>query len=59
MTILNFMTTFHNFDLRIETGWATRVVKPILKIRNVMLKPYETCLIRCKQITITWRTNEQ
>ena len=53
------MTTFHNFDLRIETGSATRVVKPILKIRNVMLKPYETCLIRCKQITITWRTNEQ
>ena len=28
------MATFHNFALRIETGWAPRVVKPILKIRN-------------------------
>ena len=30
------MTTFHNFALRIETGWAKRVVKSILKIRNVI-----------------------
>ena len=30
------MTTFHNFALRIETGWATKAVKSILKIRNVI-----------------------
>ena len=36
VTILLFMTTFHNFAFRIETGWAPRVVKPILKIRNVI-----------------------
>ena len=37
------MTTLHNFALRIRTGGASWV-----------LKPNETCLIRCKQITITW-----
>ena len=42
ITILHFMTTFHNFALRIRTGGASWV-----------LKPNETCLIRCKQITIT------
>ena len=34
--ILLYMTTFHNFAVRMETGWATRVVKPILKIINVI-----------------------
>ena len=29
------MTTFHNFALKTEAGWATRLVKPILKTRNV------------------------
>ena len=37
------MTTFHNFTLKINTGGARRE-----------LKPNGTCLIRCKQITITW-----
>ena len=30
-----FKTTFHNFAVEIETGWATRMVKSILKTRNV------------------------
>ena len=30
-----FITIFHNFALQIETGWAKRVVKPILETRNV------------------------
>ena len=41
ITILHFMSTFHNFALRIQTGGATGV-----------LKHNGTCLIRCKQITI-------
>ena len=28
------MTTFHNFDLKIETSWDKRVVNTILKTRN-------------------------
>ena len=35
MIVLNFTTAFHNFAIIIETGRATRVVKPILKITNV------------------------
>ena len=31
----NFMTTFHNFALNIETSWASRLVQPILETRNV------------------------
>ena len=38
ITILRFMTTFHNFILRIETDWATKVVKLILKIRNAIYR---------------------
>ena len=30
------MTTFHDFGLAIETGWGTKVAKPILKIRKVI-----------------------
>ena len=29
------MTTLHNFPLRVEIGWATRVVKHIMETRNV------------------------
>ena len=29
------MTTFHNYPLKLETGRSTRMVKPILKTRNV------------------------
>ena len=28
------MTTFDNDALRIETGWATKIVKSILKVKN-------------------------
>ena len=35
ITISYFKTTFHNFTVEIETGWATRMVKSILKTRNV------------------------
>ena len=31
ITILLFMSNFHNFAYKLKTGWATRVVKPILK----------------------------
>ena len=34
ITILLFMLTFHNFADKLKNGLATRVVKPILKIRN-------------------------
>ena len=37
---LQFMTTFHNFALKGETSWATRVIKPILKTRNVLMYVY-------------------
>ena len=30
-----FTTTFNNFPLKIETGRAARMVKPILKTRNI------------------------
>ena len=29
------MTALHNFAFRIEIGWTSMVVKPILKIRYV------------------------
>ena len=35
IAISHFTTTFHNFALKIETGGATRMFKPILKTRNV------------------------
>ena len=35
IAISYFTTTFHNFALRVETGWATRMVETILKTRNV------------------------
>ena len=28
------MTTFHNFVHKTETGWDTKMVKPILETRN-------------------------
>ena len=31
-TVLHFMTTFHNFILKIETSWAARLVWPLLWI---------------------------
>ena len=31
-TFLHFMTTFHNFILKIETSWAARLVQPLLWI---------------------------
>ena len=31
----NFMTTFHNILVKIETGWATKMVKHVTKSRNV------------------------
>ena len=31
-----FVIIFHDFALRIETGSAKEVVKPILRIRNVI-----------------------
>ena len=46
------MTTFHNFALRIETGWATRVVNRFWKLEMSLIdaKLNETCLIWNKQI---------
>ena len=35
ITVSHFRTNFHNFPLKIETGWATRMVKLTLKTRNV------------------------
>ena len=35
ITVSHFTTTFHNFALKIGTNGATRMVKPILKTRNV------------------------
>ena len=35
ITILHHMATFHNFALKIEVGWVAKVVKPILRTRNV------------------------
>ena len=35
ITISHFVTTLHKFALKIETGWVTRMVMPILKARNV------------------------
>ena len=34
-TFHNFMTTLHNFAIKIETGSATRLVYSILDTRNV------------------------
>ena len=34
LTLLLFVTTAHDFALKIETGWSTRVAKSILKTRN-------------------------
>ena len=31
----NFMTAFYNIPVKIETGWATRVVKHVIKSTNV------------------------
>ena len=45
------MTTFQNFAVRIETGWATRVVKPILKIGSAIRNRFKFNEI---QTTITW-----
>ena len=36
MIVLHLTIAFHNFVLIIETGRARRVVRPILKIRNVI-----------------------
>ena len=38
-----FTTTFHDLALKVETGWAARMVQPILKTVNVwcMLKLIE------------------
>ena len=36
IAVLDFPNTFHNFDLKIWNGWATRIVKPILKTRKVI-----------------------
>ena len=35
IAISHFTAAFHNFALKIEMGWATRMVEPILKTRNV------------------------
>ena len=35
ITFLQFMTSFHNFALEVETGRVGRVFKPILETRNV------------------------
>ena len=35
MTVLHFMTTSHNFALKIETSWAKKVAKSNLETRNV------------------------
>ena len=32
--IVSLLTTFYNFDLKIESGWAKKVVKPILETWN-------------------------
>ena len=34
LILLLFVTTAHDFALKIETGWSTRVAKSILKTRN-------------------------
>ena len=35
IAFLHFMTTFHDSTLKIETGWAKNVVKPISEPRNI------------------------
>ena len=32
--VLHFMTTLYNFDFKLETRWAKRVLKSILETRN-------------------------
>ena len=32
---LTFTTSFHNLVLKIETGWATSLVKPMSETKNV------------------------
>ena len=39
-TISHFTTILNNFALKIKTDWATRMVKSILKTRNVS---YDAC----------------
>lgn len=40
-----YHTIFHFHEMK--TGWATRVIKQILKTKFLMLKPNETCSITC------------
>ena len=35
IAISHSTTIFHNFALKIETSWVTRMIMPILKTRNV------------------------
>ena len=35
IAILLFVSTFHNVAHKLKTGWAARMVKPILKTRKV------------------------
>ena len=35
IAILLFVSTFHNVARKLKTGWAARMVKPILKTRKV------------------------
>ena len=37
MTISLFMTTFHDVIPKVETGWVTRVVKPIWKLEMSLI----------------------
>ena len=36
----NFMTTFYNILVKIETDWAKRMIKHVIKSRNVNNKCY-------------------
>ena len=35
IAILLFVSTFHNVAHKLKTGWAAKMVKPILKTRKV------------------------
>ena len=36
ISLLHFMSTLHNFSLKIETEWGKKVVKPISETKNVI-----------------------
>ena len=53
------MTNFHNFALKAEAGWATRMGKPILETRNVndaCLSLHKIVLLLFVGNNVKWKT---